>query len=197
MAANGHIRHIRCWKPQGHGSLRLRDALAQSCNLFFFNLGREVSPAGFQAHASAAGFTATRLDTWRNPLSPLGDVPSLCISPRTAARWMLQLAQQSTEDAPCPLGQQQLRAGMLASVREGTAKAANVPGLQVAGKTGTATYADGSNRTWGWFVGWAYPLENRRRPLSIALRLPETAGPGKAAGLAGQILRTWKTRGCP
>jgi penicillin-binding protein 2 len=38
-------RVFRCWKPEGHGSLALRDALAQSCDIYFYQLGlREGLP---------------------------------------------------------------------------------------------------------------------------------------------------------
>jgi len=32
-------RSFRCWKPEGHGTLALRDAVAQSCDVYFYQLG--------------------------------------------------------------------------------------------------------------------------------------------------------------
>jgi penicillin-binding protein 2 len=32
-------RVFRCWKPEGHGSLALREAVAQSCDVYFYQLG--------------------------------------------------------------------------------------------------------------------------------------------------------------
>jgi penicillin-binding protein 2 len=32
-------RLFRCWRPEGHGSLDLADAIQQSCNVFFYQLG--------------------------------------------------------------------------------------------------------------------------------------------------------------
>lgn len=193
--ANGQARRLRCWNARGHGSLMLGEALAQSCNLFFFSLGRELSPDQFRARATAAGFTAAEPGIWQSPLSPCGDVTGLHLTPRTAAHWMLGLAQNQASD--CAVGQQQLRAGMVGAVRAGTAKGAHVPGLYVAGKTGTALYADGSNRTWGWFVGWARPAEAAQNSLGVAVRVPAATGPRHAAPLAGQFLRAWQARGCP
>jgi len=38
-------RVFHCWKPEGHGSLALRDAMAQSCDVYFYQLGlREGLP---------------------------------------------------------------------------------------------------------------------------------------------------------
>ncbi|HEX2163838.1 MAG TPA: penicillin-binding protein 2 [Thermoanaerobaculia bacterium] len=35
-------RRFKCWRPGGHGSVDLRKALAQSCNVYFYHLGREL-----------------------------------------------------------------------------------------------------------------------------------------------------------
>lgn len=40
-----------CWLPSGHGKLGVEDALAQSCNVYFRALSREVPPAAL-AHAA-------------------------------------------------------------------------------------------------------------------------------------------------
>lgn len=33
---------FNCWKPEGHGHMNYRDAIAQSCDTFFYTVGREV-----------------------------------------------------------------------------------------------------------------------------------------------------------
>lgn len=33
-----------CWKEEGHGPQNLREAIAHSCNIYFYNLGRKVGP---------------------------------------------------------------------------------------------------------------------------------------------------------
>lgn len=33
---------FNCWKPEGHGSMSYRDAIAQSCDTFFYTVGRNV-----------------------------------------------------------------------------------------------------------------------------------------------------------
>ena len=37
-----HGRRFRCWKDSGHGSLNLVQALAYSCDVFFYNVGLEL-----------------------------------------------------------------------------------------------------------------------------------------------------------
>src|SRR5256886_7837602 len=35
-------RFFRCWSAQGHGDLSLADAIAQSCDVFFYQLGLKI-----------------------------------------------------------------------------------------------------------------------------------------------------------
>ncbi len=49
-------RPFRCWKSDGHGSLDLTGALAQSCNVYFYQLGRSVGLENWQKAGLALGF---------------------------------------------------------------------------------------------------------------------------------------------
>jgi len=84
-----------------------------------------------------------------------------------------------------------IREGMVDAVRYGTAGAATVSGMQVAGKTGSAENARG--RTHAWFIGFA-PADQPR--LAIAVML-ENAGMGGsvAAPVAGRLLAAAADRG--
>ena len=62
---------------------------------------------------------------------------------------------------------------MIASVQEGYAKPAGIPGIQVAGKTGSAEVAAGE-RTHSWFIGYA-PADN---PMVAVAVVMENKGPG-------------------
>jgi penicillin-binding protein 2 len=33
---------FNCWKPQGHGNMNYRNAIAESCDVFFYNVGKKV-----------------------------------------------------------------------------------------------------------------------------------------------------------
>jgi penicillin-binding protein 2 len=76
--------------------------------------------------------------------------------------------------------------GMVRVVERGTAGAARVPGVRVAGKTGSAEFRKGG-KTHAWFIAFA-PAENPRVAICV---LAEEAGGGGAiaAPIAGQWLR--------
>lgn len=38
----GSSRRYRCWKRQGHGAMNLHDAIAQSCDVYFYKLARNL-----------------------------------------------------------------------------------------------------------------------------------------------------------
>lgn len=76
-------------------------------------------------------------------------------------------------------------------VSQGTARTAQVPGIAVAGKTGSAEEKKGK-KTHGWFVGFA-PAENPRIAICV---LVEEAGHGGdvAAPLAAEVIKTYLTK---
>jgi cell division protein FtsI/penicillin-binding protein 2 len=76
--------------------------------------------------------------------------------------------------------------GLVGCVRSGTCHAAAVPGVQVAGKTGTASALDGSGATHAWFVGFA-PAE--RPEIALVVFLERGTGEHTAAPMAGELLR--------
>ncbi|MDP2726048.1 MAG: penicillin-binding transpeptidase domain-containing protein, partial [Dehalococcoidia bacterium] len=89
-----------------------------------------------------------------------------------------------------------VRQGMRESVRWGTAMEAQVPGVEVGGKTGTAEFGaldprTGQRPTHGWTLVFA-PFDNPR----IALVVFHEQGQGAltAAPLAGKILKYYFSR---
>src|SRR5690606_25055315 len=36
------VRRWRCWKPEGHGNPTLREAIAMSCDVYFYQLGLKI-----------------------------------------------------------------------------------------------------------------------------------------------------------
>lgn len=60
VPCNGYFaygnRIARCWRPQGHGSLDLVGALANSCNVYFYQLGLRMGLARFLEQGNALGF---------------------------------------------------------------------------------------------------------------------------------------------
>jgi penicillin-binding protein 2 len=46
----------RCWNPKGHGFLSLREAIAKSCDVYFYQLGQMLGPDSILADAADLGF---------------------------------------------------------------------------------------------------------------------------------------------
>ncbi|OPY57188.1 MAG: Penicillin-binding protein A [Pelotomaculum sp. PtaU1.Bin035] len=84
-----------------------------------------------------------------------------------------------------------IKDGMVDAVRYGTAGAAAVSGMQVAGKTGSAQNPRG--QTHAWFIGFA-PADQPRLAVAVIL---ENAGPGGtvAAPVAGRLLSAAVSKG--
>ncbi|MCM8775464.1 MAG: penicillin-binding protein 2 [Candidatus Omnitrophica bacterium] len=48
-------RPYRCWRQQGHGSLNLYEAIERSCNVYFYNVAKRVSPDDIAHYARQLG----------------------------------------------------------------------------------------------------------------------------------------------
>ncbi len=73
----GHYKYgnrtYRCWKKGGHGSLKFLDALAQSCDVFFFQVGEKLGVDRLAQYAEGCGLgvpTGIRLDKEADGLVP-------------------------------------------------------------------------------------------------------------------------------
>lgn len=94
-------------------------------------------------------------------------------------------------NATTPEISQIIKDGMVDAVRYGTAKAAGVSGMQVAGKTGSAQNPLGQAHA--WFIGFA-PADQSRMAVAVVV---ENAGSGGsiAAPMAGSLLSYAAARG--
>lgn len=81
----------------------------------------------------------------------------------------------------------QLNQMMQRVVNAGTATAAALEGIQVAGKTGTAEKGDGSNLA--WFIGFA-PADDPRVVVAVVIEDTQATGGEAAAPLAAAVLKT-------
>lgn len=88
---------------------------------------------------------------------------------------------------------QVIREGMLLSVRQGAGAAAAQPGIEIAGKTGTAEFKtpDGQTKEHAWFTGFA-PYGDPEVVVTVYFDLG--MGGAKAAPVAGQIIRYFLER---
>ncbi|HEY3939335.1 MAG TPA: penicillin-binding protein 2 [Bryobacteraceae bacterium] len=204
----GH--YFACHLKHGHGDIKLHRAIAQSCDVFFYNVGNRLGIDRIAKYAELAGIgRKTGIDL---PNETQGTMPS--------TRWKLRVSRQkwyAGETISVSIGQgavtvsplqlvsalgglsvggrwfephmvqgqapvllrqanfnpdnlTQVISGMYGVVNEwGTGHAAQLPGIKVCGKTGTAQVA-ASDKTKGaklksslannvWFVGFA-PMEH-------------------------------------
>lgn len=232
----GH--RLPCHNAAGHGSLRLRDALAQSCNVFAYQTGLAAGPEALAAEVRRFHLhEPTGLDlpaeasrmlvpdpAWKKqaghgPWTP-GDTANLAIgqgflrcTPLQLACAVASLARRVTLTVPTllrspgrrPSGDRPpealglsdenyaaLVAGLRAVVESGIGRDAQVPGISIAGKTGTAqvTRPEGTFNI-AWFVAFA-PVENPRIALAVALegdrQNEEFAGAAHAAPIVREII---------
>ncbi|MBI4545547.1 MAG: penicillin-binding protein 2 [Gemmatimonadetes bacterium] len=66
-------RYFKCWYKEGHGYLTLPDAIKNSCNVFFYQLGLRIGLERFLAEANRLGFSrGTGIDL---PVEATGHFP--------------------------------------------------------------------------------------------------------------------------
>ena len=247
--------HIRCsgsfqlggwsfrdWKPEGHGTVDLRGAIAQSCNIFFYQTGMRVGADAMARYARAFGLdvpTGIALSGEKPGLIPSpewkrqrlrrawtgGDTVNMSIgqgqvlvTPLQVARMMAAVANGGIVWQPrlvqrvekvdgtllyaepekmvgqvdlSPLVWAYLRQGLAAVVSEGTGRGAQIPGVELAGKTGTAQSISNSDSKKGQDHAWFASYGPVRDPQVVVVVLVERGGKGGqvAAPIAGEIYR--------
>ncbi len=196
------------------GYATLRDILARSSNIGAARLALRLGGARQRAYLERLGFTSpTTLQLGRRqaPLAPpaqgrrdvaaLGFGYGLAATPATLAGAYTVFTNNGARVAPTmlalgagaeverteiftPAVTRQLMVYLRAVVTEGTGRAANVPGLPVAGKTGTAEKPSGAqgydeSRNFSSFAG-VFPANDPRYVIVVAL---DDTGAGEAGGL--------------
>jgi len=227
-------RAWHCWKKEGHGNLSLASAIAQSCDVYFYQLGQKIGLSRMVAGGISLGFdkrSGIDLPEEKRPIFPTsvpeyfnqkygvrnwtqgslelnlsigqGDNSQTVVN---MARFYSALATDGSE--PTPLikrgppqrtkrftldsGQiAQLRKAMMGVVSEGgTAAAAAITGVSVAGKTGTAQTMrfskGGKPLYYAWFAGMAPAVDPQ---IVVVVMVPDVTFEGAtSAGLATKII---------
>ncbi len=244
-------RTYRCWKRGGHGSVKLLDALSQSCDVFFYQVGEKVGvdrlakyangcglgkPTGITLDDEAPGLVPTSLWKLKRLGQPWqgGETLSIAIgqgfnlvTPVQMVSLMAAIANGGTlykplvvdrietvsggrikTSTPKPLGRlpasertlKLLTEGLIDAVNKhtGTGWIARIPGVRIAGKTGTSQVIRMEDdveekkpleeipfrfRDHAWFVAFAPAQEPQ---IAVAV-LVEHGGHGSTA--AGPIAR--------
>jgi len=248
---------FHCWRKGGHGTVNLHRALVESCDIFFYQVGRRLgieriakwsklfglgAPTGLHLDREMGGLVASpswKLARFRQPWHE-GDTFSIAIGQGYNLATPLQMAQvaaavanggqiyepQLVERVESPAGevlsqpgpvlksQMNLSPATLALVRKGlrgvvneergTGKGAQLPSVEVAGKTGTSqvvtlekekrekerrgkTLAHFQNHA--WFVAYA-PADAPE--IAVAVLVEHGGGGGAvAAPLARRVLAAY------
>ncbi len=217
-------RVFKCWDKRGHGDITLAQAIAKSCDVYFYQLGLKIGLSNLLAGGVSLGFgDSTRIDLpgekapkWPESVKYFDKrygprnwntsvVLSLSIgqadnaqTPLTMARFYAALATDGAAPQPQIVRQavsrQQivhldsaklvgLKLALADVVTRGTAAGAQIQGLTIAGKTGTAQNPPHPDNA--WFVGYA-PVDKPQ--IVVAVILEEGLHGSAAAKVATKIL---------
>jgi penicillin-binding protein 2 len=237
---------FRNWKKEHAGDLNFVDALTQSCNTYFYQVGQKIGAnlivdyalkvglgarTGIPLGAETSGRIPTQeymFKTYKRVFMP-GDTANLSIGQGDTLISPLQMAQAMAAVGSGGMLHQTrlvqqvqsidnrivnaynvrirsivdidkkvmdaLREGMVQVVesRSGTAGRAAVPGIKVAGKTGTAQWGPKNNeRTAAWFAGFA-PADKPKYAFAALYEgepdRDDVHGGTQAAPLIGKVLK--------
>ncbi|MDX2273432.1 MAG: penicillin-binding transpeptidase domain-containing protein [Cyanobacteriota bacterium] len=140
-------QRLACWDHRGHGSLNLVEALAHSCNVHFYTLGRELGRQRLWQGLEQFGLGNGDY-SGQAPLLAVGEDPHLQVNGWQLLRLIALIARQG-QGIPegditfpsLPLADsiwQTLTAGMVAATQIGTAQGIGDSGQAIAVKTGTS-----------------------------------------------------------
>ncbi len=144
--------NLACTHPQTNVAFTAQEALAYSCNRYFATLADRIPPAQATEVLEHYGLSQLRTPETREnkELLVLG-LAGIAVSPNQIAAAYRKLALE-LDNFHTPATLDPVRDGLRESVRYGMAHNAGVPGMDIAGKTGTASdTAQGSSH--GWFAG--------------------------------------------
>jgi len=220
-------RVFKCWDKRGHGDVTLAQAIAKSCDVYFYQLGLKIGLTNLIAGGVKLGFrdrTEIDLPNERRPswpesvdyfnrrYGPRGWNPSVVLSlsigqadnaqtPLNMARFYTALATDGAAATPqivahsperkqiINLDKDKLEGLQLALadvVSRGTAAGAQIQGLTIAGKTGTAQNPPHPDNA--WFVGYA-PANDPR--IVVAIMVEEGLHGSTAARVATKMMERY------
>lgn len=248
-------REYRCWKKAGHGTMSIVKALAQSCDVFFYNVGQRVGVDRLAWYAKECGLgsrTGIYLDhelqgliptaAWKkrrfgiewqegetlsiaigqgfNLATPLQMVTLISAVANGGTRYRPEVLKHIEtaegkiirETKPKMIGRLPVSSKTLELVKQGlwevvnyekgTARGAQIHGVDVSGKTGTAqviSRKEGEDETeeelpdhlkpHAWFVAYA-PSENPEIAVAVIVEHGEH-GSGSAAPVAREMIKTY------
>jgi cell division protein FtsI/penicillin-binding protein 2 len=194
-------RHMDCTHSPAVNNLNASEALAYSCNTYFATVATQFTPTELKQLLERTGFTAvTRLapDEATGRVATASDTPHLQL--QALGEWGIEITPLELATAYRALALQRrnrtadsvaafIFEGLEGSVQFGMAHAAHVPGISVAGKTGTAANSS-SPQTHGFFAGYA-PSD---KPEIVVMVYLEQGRGSDAAAIAGPVFKAYAGR---
>jgi cell division protein FtsI/penicillin-binding protein 2 len=158
-----------CTHPQSNVSFTAQEALAYSCNTWFASLALRFTPSRLTESLRAFHLhpALTPVLPEQKQLIALG-LAGVTTSPLQIANAYRILSNQLGQPFAKPVAD-----GLRGSVSFGMAHNADISGLDISGKTGTASNPPRKPWSHGWFAGFA---TIHRTPLVISLHLPQGNG---------------------
>jgi penicillin-binding protein 2 len=227
-------RYFRCWEKKGHGNLSLSQAIAKSCDVYFYQLGLKLGLSRLLAGGVSLDFgkkSGIDLPNEATPIYPYAvDYYNKRYGPRgwtnavslnlsigqgensqtvvNMARFYTALATDGFAARPeltrrkpekvrlFTLNPEQL-AGVRAAMADvvsarGTAAGAQIRGVVIAGKTGTAqtgVFENGIELNHAWFTGFA-PAEDPKIVIVVMLELVPHHG-SVSARIASKLIERY------
>jgi cell division protein FtsI/penicillin-binding protein 2 len=169
-----------CWLPRGHGQVDLSSAIAYSCNAYFINIAKTLTPGDVNSMARGFGFSLGQVPF--DAAARIGLGGAWRMDPRELLRAYILLAS-----APRVAGAAELLHGMALSAKMGTAAAVglNLHGGAALAKTGTAPCVHEPRSPGDGYVLLLYPADQPR--LAMLVRVHGVPG-AQAAQLGGRML---------
>lgn len=142
-----------CTLPGGHGKPDLGHALAQSCNVWFYQAAEAIGPARILKSWREFGLKSVILPDKIISAARLGvGEEGLKITPLEMARIAQIVAMKKVNPSgSCAI----IAKGMRMVVTDGTARALLNCGVAAAGKTGSPHHFADPEKRHGWFIGFA------------------------------------------
>ena len=187
-------RSVICAHPPLGEPLRVRSALAYSCNCFVANAAARFQPGELALALARAGM-ASRTG-WFGDTESAGQVPRAESKAATQLQAIgearvlvtpaeLALAYRRLALTSARRGMEAVLGGLEDAVEFGTAQRAKVAGITVAGKTGSIHTAEGA--AIAWFAGFA---PSRSPAVAVMVMLQGRSGGADAAPIAARILES-------
>ena len=173
-----------CWLAHGHGRMRFREALAQSCNAYFLNLAHGVDPGTLAVVTGKFGISSP---DGASPETRIGLGNGWRISPLAMVRAYAELSSRMGEPRVSEIFD-----GLELAARSGTA---SVIGGRAFAKTGTAPHegvgTGVQKRSSDGFTLVLAPADAPR--IALLVRVRGVTG-AEAAKSAARILREMRAR---